>query len=182
MLGGLKKTVYTGPRDPTETESDLPLSVWVPSAEAQAISNLLRGQVSGCNRPERHGVWAPPLSRQADDPLTGEQVYQRSSHTGTRVLGPITDFPTWGSRKGNENPQGFDFGGQWDLQNFHRTGETDSWGHRPNLVHTRTQKKEAVTPQDWARLDCECPGVSCRGVGPQWPASGSGRLNTTVLA
>ena len=44
MLGGLKKTVYTGPRDPTETESDLPLSVWVPSAEAQAISNLLRGQ------------------------------------------------------------------------------------------------------------------------------------------
>ena len=77
-----------------------------------------------------------------------ENNYTKEVLTGTRVLGPITDFPTWGSRKGTENPHGFDFGDQWDLKNFHRTEETDSWGHRPNLVHTRTQKKEAVTPQD----------------------------------
>ena len=52
MLGGLKtkqnktkqKNCTPGPRDPTETESDLPLSVWVPPAEAQASSNLPRGQ------------------------------------------------------------------------------------------------------------------------------------------
>ena len=41
---GSKNLCTPGPRDPTETESDLPLSVWVPPAEAQASSNLPRGQ------------------------------------------------------------------------------------------------------------------------------------------
>ena len=34
----------------------------------------------------------------------------------------------------------------------------------------------------WPTLACECPGVSSRGVGRQWPAVGSGVLNTTVWA
>ena len=36
------------------------------------------------------------------------------------------------------------------LQSFHRTGETEKQtlgGHKQNLVHTRSQEKEAVTPQ-----------------------------------
>ena len=33
-------------------------------------------------------------------------LYQRNSCTVKKVLGPTTDFPTWGSGKGTENPQG----------------------------------------------------------------------------
>ena len=39
-------------------------------------------------------------------PQNGEQLYQRSSCTVAKVLGPTTDFPTWGSGKRTENPQG----------------------------------------------------------------------------
>ena len=39
-----------------------------------------------------------------NDPQTGEKFYQRSSHTFAKVLGPTTDFPTWGSRKRTEHP------------------------------------------------------------------------------
>ena len=35
--------------------------------------------------------------------------------------------------------------------------------------------------RDSARLACECPGVSGRGVDRQWPAAESGALNTAVL-
>ena len=34
------------------------------------------------------------------------------------------------------------------LQNFHKTGETNSWRTQQNLEHTRMQEKEAVTPQE----------------------------------
>ena len=40
------------------------------------------------------------------NPQTGEQLHQKRSHTVAKVLGPTTDFPTWGSSKGIENPQG----------------------------------------------------------------------------
>ena len=40
------------------------------------------------------------------DPQIGEQWYQRSSHTVVKVLDIPTDFSTWGSGKGTENPQG----------------------------------------------------------------------------
>ena len=36
-------------------------------------------------------------------------------------------------------------------------------------------------PKNEARLACEHPGVSGGGVGQQWPATGSGTLNTTFL-
>ena len=49
---------------------------------------------------------APQYSHQAGDPQTGEQLYQRSSHTVAKVLGPTTDFSTWGSSKGTVSPQG----------------------------------------------------------------------------
>ena len=38
-------------------------------------------------------------------PQTGEQLYQRSSRTVAKVLGPTAEFPTWGSHKRTENPQ-----------------------------------------------------------------------------
>ena len=33
-------------------------------------------------------------------------------------------------------------------QDLHRTGETDSWKHKQNLVSTRTQGKGALTLQE----------------------------------
>ena len=32
----------------------------------------------------------------ADGPQTAEQLYQRNIRTVKKVLGPTTDFPTWG--------------------------------------------------------------------------------------
>ena len=32
-----------------------------------------------------------------------------------KVIGPTTDFPTWGSTKGLRTPREFDFEGQWGL-------------------------------------------------------------------
>ena len=32
-------------------------------------------------------------------------IYPRNSHTIKKILGPTTDFPTWGSGKAIENPQ-----------------------------------------------------------------------------
>ena len=63
------------------------------------------------------------------DTQTEEQLYQINSRTVKEVLGPTTDFPTWGSGNGTENPQEnltLEASGI-GLQNLHRTGETDSW-------------------------------------------------------
>ena len=75
---------------------------------------------SSCSRSGSHSIWrrlllAPPLSCQEDDPKTAKQLYQRNSLTAKKVLGPTTDFPTWGSSKAIGIPSKFDFGGQWDL-------------------------------------------------------------------
>ena len=76
-------------------------------------------QITSCSLeelPGSHSLWHKPSwrrspltplkSRQADNPQTEEQLYQRYSHTVKKVLGPTTDFPTLGSGKGTENPQG----------------------------------------------------------------------------
>ena len=67
-----------------------------------------------------------------------------------KLLGPTTNFPTWGSGKGTENPQeirlwrpvGFDYRTSIGL------GKQTLGGHKQNLVCTRTQEKGAVTPQE----------------------------------
>ena len=56
----------------------------------------------------------------------GEQLYQRNSHPVAKVLGPTTDFPTWGSSEGTENPKEFNFEDQWDLI----TELPQDWGNR----------------------------------------------------
>ena len=38
------------------------------------------------------------------NPQNIEQLYQRNSLTVKKVVGPTTDFPTWGCGKGTENP------------------------------------------------------------------------------
>ena len=81
--------------------------------------------------------------------MAHKQSYQRNSRTVKEVLGPTTDFPTWGSGKGTENPQrillwrpvGFDY------RTYTGLGKQTLGGHKQNLVHTRTREKEAGTPQ-----------------------------------
>ena len=107
--GSNKTLCAPGPRDLTETESDLPWSVW-----SAVACHGDRG--SACHRPWRHSMWhksswrrsslIPRWNPQADNPQTREQLHQRSSLTTAKVPGPTADFPTWGSGKGTENPQG----------------------------------------------------------------------------
>ena len=67
-------------------------------------------------------------------------------------------------------PKEFDVEGQWDLI----TELPQDWGNRllaskkkKKRVFTRAQVKGAVTPQETEPDVCECPGVSCGGVGRQ---------------
>ena len=49
--------------------------------------------------------------------------------------------------------------------------------HKQNLVHTRTQEKGAVTPQE---TDPDLPGSLQWRRGSAWPAAGLGALSTAV--
>ena len=166
MLRGLKQTLCApGPRDPTETEPDLP---WV-SQVSQVFECLLWRHGSavtcygdwgfGCTRSGSHSMWdkpswrrsplAPPYRKLADDQQIAEQLYQRNYLTVKKVLGTTTDFPTWGSSKGPENPQGIWL---WRPVGFdYRTstglGKQTLGGCRQNLMCTRSQEKGRVSPQ-----------------------------------
>ena len=68
--------------------------------------------------------------------------------------------------------------GIW-LQNFHRSGETDaSRAQTRPCVHQDAGERRRDPTIGWTKPACEYPGVSGRGVGQQWPAAGSGALNT----
>ena len=92
------------------------------------------------------------------------------------VLGSTTDFPTWGSSKGTENPPGI-----WlwrpvgfDYRISTGLGKQTLGGHKQNLVHTKTQEKGAATPQETDPDLPECPGISGRGMGWQCLLQGRG--------
>ena len=51
---------------------------------------------------------------------------KKISYTVAKVLGPTTDFSTWGFNKETEIPREFDFGGQCDLV----TELPQGWGNR----------------------------------------------------
>ena len=121
------------------------------------------------------GPLIPPQSHWEDDLQAGEQLYQRSSHTVKKVLGATTDFPTWGSSKGSEKPQGI-----WLWRPVGFDYRTSTWlgkqalgGHKKTLLCTRTLEKGTVTPQEtdpdflWVlrNLQQSCGlTVACRGV------------------
>ena len=104
-----------GPRDPTRLSQTC---LWVFECllwRHMSAVTCHGDRGSGCSRSRKKSVWhksswkrsplAPPGSQQADDSQTGEQLYQRRSCTAGKVLGPTTDFPTWGSGKETGNPQ-----------------------------------------------------------------------------
>ena len=111
--GSHKTLCAPGPRDPTETESEVCVSVscggmgqqW-PAAGAEALG-AGDWPLSLWHKPSwRRSPLTPPSSHRADDPQTAEQLYQRNYRTVKKVLGFTRDLPTWGSGKGTENPQG----------------------------------------------------------------------------
>ena len=64
---------------------------------------------------------------------------------------------------------------------------TQDWGnniegHKQNIVHTRTQEKEAVTSQKTDPDLLRHPGISSRSMGQQWIAAGSQAVNAAVPA
>ena len=131
---------------------------------------------SGCSRLGRCSIWhefswrrlllALPKSCLAD-PQTGEQLYQRSSHTVAKVLGPTTDFPTWWPGKRTENPQriwlwkpvGFNYRTSTGL------GKQTLGGYKKNLVCSRSQEKGAVP---WQETEPDFPVSVQESLGEAW--------------
>ena len=66
---------------------------------------------------------------------------------------------------------------------FTQDWETDSWRAQTEpRVHQDPGKRSCDLTRDWPRLSRECPGVSGRGMGWQWPATGLGELSGAVRA
>ena len=161
---------------PQETEPDLPVTVWGSLQKHVSAVVCSEDRGSGRYNPGRHGVWhksawrrspLAPLQRcWADDPHTGEQLYQRNSHTVVKFLGPTTDFLTWGDpAKGLRIPRELDFEGQRDLiRELPQDWENrDSWRAQTKpCEHQDTGEGNSDSTRDWVRLGCECFGVSCR--------------------
>ena len=162
--------------------------------EVQVSSGLAQGQglwvQETWSRSLRHKPswrrlpWTPLQSCGADDPQTAGQLYQRNSRTGKKVLGPIADFPTWGSGKRTENLQRiwlwrsvrFDYRTYMDWRNRLSEG-TNKTSH-----HQDPGERGNGPTRGWPRLACECPGVSGGGVGPRWPAAGYRALGVAEWA
>ena len=65
---------------------------------------------------------------------------------------------------------------------------TQDWGNRllegtnRTLCASGPRRKKEWPTKDWFRLSCECPGVSSRSVGQQWPAAGLRAMSEAVGA
>ena len=83
-----------------------------------------------------------------------------------------------GSCKGTEKPQGIWLWrpeGIW-LQNFHKTGKTDSCRAQTKpCAHQDPGEMSSDPSRDWGRLSCQCSGVS-RGVDLQGHWDGQGHI------
>ena len=82
-------------------------------------------------------------------PTWWRTIKQRSSPLVRKVQNPTSGFPAWGHNKGPVNLT-LKASGIW-LQDFHKTWrnrDSSLTGHRQNLVHTKAQRKGAVTPQE----------------------------------
>ena len=83
-----------------------------------------------------------------------------------KVLGPTTDFPTWGSSKETKKPHqiwlwrpvGFDYRTSTGLGKHSWRAQT-----KP-CVHQKPGERSNDPTRDWVRLTCKCPGVSGGGL------------------
>ena len=154
MLGGDK---WESRRDSLPPKRLNQICVWVSPAETQMVCHGDRGSV--CSSLGGAACGISPLgevtisftieapSRQPTNlkTLTPKKLshYCKTSRVHNRVpnlgiLQRVWELPGNLTLKAS---------GIW-LQNFHMTGETDTGGHKQNLVLTRTPDKGAVTPQE----------------------------------
>ena len=96
-----------------------------------------------CHTSWRRSPLALPGSCRVGDPQTRGQLYQRSSHTVVKVLGPQQISQLGDPAKELRTPREFDFEGQWDLI----TELLQNWGNgllegTTKPVSLRTQEKE----------------------------------------
>ena len=96
---------------------------------------------------------------------------KRNSLTVKKILGPTTNFPTWGSAKGTENPQGI-----WlwrpvgfDYKTSIGLGKQTLGGHKQNLVCNRSQEKETVS---WQETEPDLPVSVQEPLAGAWVNSG----------
>ena len=71
---------------------------------------------------------------------------------------------------------------RFDYRTSTGLGKQTLGGHKQNLVHTRTQEKGAVTPQE---TDPDLPvrvQESPMEMGQRWPAAGLGALSVAMYA
>ena len=142
--------------------------------EARVISDLPRGQGSGCCRPGRRNVcfvfleeiaFSTTIEPPSRQPTNWRTIISKKFSHCCKSSRAHNRFPNLGiTQKDSEPPR-----------------ETDSWRAQQKLVHTRTQEKGAVTPQETE------PGLpvnvweSPAEVWVKYPAMGSGALITAVL-
>ena len=152
-----KPCTHQDPRAPQETESQLPLSVWVSPEEAQISSGLPRGQGPWLRQAWEAQHMSPttePLSRQPTNWRTIIPKRFSHCHESSRIHNRFPNLRIW--QRDWEIPGNLTLKARriW-LQSFHRTGETDSW--RPQTkpyVHQDPGESRSVPKRDWARLVC----------------------------
>ena len=168
----------------TETKPHLPLSVWVSPAEEQVSSGLPQGQglwvhQTWVTQHVAYNLLEEITSNPAIEPLSRwhtncRTIIPNKFYTVKKVLWPTTDFPTWRSDKGTENPQAI-----WllrpvgiDYRTYTGLGKQTLGGHKQNLVHTRRKQQwphkrltqtflwAGVSAEVWVRGGCCRVGVT----------------------
>ena len=69
-----------------------------------------------------------------------------------------------------------------ELPEFTQDWEIDYRRAQQNLEHQDPEERSSDPTADCPELACGCPGVSSRGMGLWWPASGLGALSVAVHA
>ena len=112
------------------------------------------------------------------DPQTGEQKYQRRSHTIVKILNPMSGFPAWESDKGTGIPQGI---WPWRPAGFDYNTST-GLGETETPVFDGTYKMLcSPRPTGGTKTTCQCWRASCRDVGQQGLTTGTGALEGPPL-
>ena len=139
---------------------------------------------SGCSRPGRQCV-SPNIESPSRQPTNWRTIIPKKFLHCCKSSRAHNRFPNLGIWQRYWEPPGnltLKASGIW-LQNFHRTGETDSWRTQTkSCAHQDPGESSSDPTRDWARPAYECPGVSSWGEDQHWPAVGLEALNTTVPA
>ena len=127
----------------------------------------------------RRSSLAPLWSHRMGDSQIGEQSYQGSSQTAVKVLGPRADFPTCGSSKGTEYPQGIWLSRSvgFDYRTSKGLGKQTLGGHRQKPQDAGERSSDLTRdsrPCLWVQESPWCYGLTVA-------AMESGALITAVL-